>query len=352
MNLFGIEKSTPEIIKHIPSHELPWGKDALLVWIPSGKSELKWIYGPEGEDTYYFLMLNEIPIVKRHSVNSCPTCEEIVLAGYGIDKVETSVIENLRICTSGKIDLSQPQVLDKLSPLLNLLKPGLYLLSVIPHCPSDGKGGFFWTSPVKPIYQKDCYWHEWRFPGPPTFLVPTQPLAKLDRATVEFYRKEIREGKRVGGIAYHIEGYMSALLDGHHRATAALYENTQIDCLTILGLSTIWETTRGSKIKNFGFHGYHLKTSELPKAIVDKTLKLFFEFDRIEARNVKKLKEMVSKGWSSEEKFTELEELSSKLPTIKTFEAIKILEELGEKHLMTYSMKVGAPISKIFTRSC
>jgi len=73
--------------------------------------------------------------------------------------------------------------------------------------------------------------------GIPKFLLPSQRIDCLNIECVNEYREQIRNGKVMTGLAYYYDGFMSTLIDGHHRATAAYMENKPVECLTILKVS-------------------------------------------------------------------------------------------------------------------
>lgn len=66
-------------------------------------------------------------------------------------------------------------------------------------------------------------------------LIASQPVEAYSEERVEYYRQEIRNGKRLGCIAYdisHISNY-AIIIDGHHRVIASMLEGVFPDCLMI-----------------------------------------------------------------------------------------------------------------------
>ena len=51
------------------------------------------------------------------------------------------------------------------------------------------------------------------------------------------YEEVLRSGGAPRAIAYHEHGFISALLDGHHKATAAARLGRTVNCLTIIPYS-------------------------------------------------------------------------------------------------------------------
>lgn len=212
----------------------------LLFLLYNGQSKLQYthFYGDINsfEDNFYTLTLNGTPLIYVQS-SGCPTCESLLAAGYGISENSLeikNIVENLSISSE---DLEE--VLERLSPIIQLLPSGLYALSKSDYFPTDGNGHFFWDVPneftyfksTAEIYDSDSYTV---FPCMPCYLYPSQSSDKYDESHVEYYRSCIQADKKVApAIAYAIEGYMSILLDGHHRACAAALEKKKLSCFTI-----------------------------------------------------------------------------------------------------------------------
>lgn len=66
-------------------------------------------------------------------------------------------------------------------------------------------------------------------------LLASQPPESFSKERVDYYRQQIRSGKKVGCIAYEIEGLSNyaLILDGHHRVIASMLEGVFPDCLLI-----------------------------------------------------------------------------------------------------------------------
>lgn len=61
-------------------------------------------------------------------------------------------------------------------------------------------------------------------------MAATEPKAKLQQDRIEEYKENLR-GR---ALAYYMDGYMTALLDGHHKAMAAAYLHKKVPALVIL----------------------------------------------------------------------------------------------------------------------
>jgi hypothetical protein len=127
-------------------------------------------------------------------------------------------------------------------PVLELLSPGLYVVYEAQTHPSDGSGKFFWTAYTNPVIyggssdKNSAVGHHNFTPG---FLVPTRHPADFRIQRMMEIEDALKKGRTPAGIAYHITGMFSALLDGHHAATAALLNDVPFKCLMIEPLNGI-----------------------------------------------------------------------------------------------------------------
>ncbi|MCC6994607.1 MAG: hypothetical protein IT370_08370 [Deltaproteobacteria bacterium] len=221
---------------------LPWRAEGLLVLVEHARGMLRWEtrkLGPEG--TQRSLVLGETPLlVAQADEYWCPTCEKLLGLGLGRDNVEQGVLDALRQ-VSNLVHAPLASALETMSPLLELLEDGVYLVSRVPHHPTNGEGLPFWALSRRPqrlTASRDSYYFGMGLfalaPSYPAFLLPTEALARCDWSRVEEYRRQLRSGQDLGALAFWAEGFLSALLDGHHRATACLLEGAPITCLTVM----------------------------------------------------------------------------------------------------------------------
>jgi len=131
----------------------------------------------------------------------------------------------------------QQSMTKALHPFLELLSEGIYVCHDSKMIPSNGGGEFFWSA----------YMHRREVPGTaahnrtmgrdsnfiPCFLIPTTSPVEFTEAKVRAQREKIAAGKKVGGLAFHMSGMFSALLDGHHSATACLLSDTEFRCIIV-----------------------------------------------------------------------------------------------------------------------
>lgn len=229
----------------IPGTHNRWGNDALLFRINKGTGKLSTKYGTDKSgETYGFLLLDNKPLINSYGEELyCPTCAKILSIGLGREKVDPSIVDTIKYSQELKNDLAY--TFENVKPMLSILEDGYYLLTRIEMIPTDGDGNFFWNLPEsKKLYKAtaDVYYKFHVSSGTPKFILPSQSVNCLNEERVNYYLDQIKYGKTMTGLAYYYEGFMSTLLDGHHRATAAYIENKSIDCLTII------------KVTGFGFN--------------------------------------------------------------------------------------------------
>ena len=137
---------------------------------------------------------------------------------------------------------------------LELFNPGLYVVHESQVHPSDGNGNFFWNAygnnrVVTGTAEKNSAIGDNNYP--PCFLMPTTMAAGFQAKKMYDLSDKLKSGKKLGGVALHVSGMFSALLEGHHAATACLINNTDFRCLVIEPLSGVmYESSRARSSKN------------------------------------------------------------------------------------------------------
>lgn len=233
-----------KVICEIDTDEYPWCNSAVLLRVTDGKTALTRRCGEEDKDYYHTfsqLLLNGKPLVQA-TLPICSTCSGLLAAGYGIENISCAEIEQVRQTVNGEFTDIRAEA-KQLSPLLGLLSDGYYVLADVPHYPTNGEGRFFYDIPNElTSMQAACaeyYDHEFltTVESFPAYLYPTQSDELLNDERVRHYVDEFRSGKNPHGIAYHEAGFVSALLDGHHKAAAAAQLGISLNCLTIIGMT-------------------------------------------------------------------------------------------------------------------
>lgn len=232
-----------KVICKVDTDPYPWCDSAVLLRVTGGKGALTHRFNEFDEDYQIRsqLLLNGKPLVQSLRP-VCPTCSGLLAAGYGIENICCAEMEQVRQIVNGEFtDILSAA--EKLSPLLGLLEDGCYVLADVPHYPSNGEGRFFYNVPNELSKMlascSEFYDHELLdvTDSFPAYLYPTQSDELLNDERVQHYVKEFRSGKKPHGIAYKEAGFISALLDGHHKAAAAALLGITLNCLTILGFS-------------------------------------------------------------------------------------------------------------------
>ena len=224
----------------------PWCREALLLHI-RGTGVLRWErrLPPMKADPYetpLCLTLRGAPLLSWLAA-VCETSESWLCTGWGLDTAECPELDALRETLNGGCTQLEEAV-PALSPLLELLPEGVYVLAESDAYPADGCGQFFWgvSDCLEPNPATALVWlsdddYDYNYERiPPKFLYPSQRRSRLDMERVDYYKERFREdGPLPHGLAVYVTEGMSVLLDGHHKAAAALLGRT-LPCLTVLRL--------------------------------------------------------------------------------------------------------------------
>lgn len=216
-----------------------WEKDddtyfaqGALLAVKNGKGILREVMMEPAPQSMLSLMLGDKPLFQLLGGEYfCPTCEKILRSGYGLDQPEQFRIEKVN---ESKDKVSFSEILKELYPLLSLLDSGYYTVWDTSLYPTDGNGHLFWEVPNEMVPLPgtcEYYYGDCKYAAPhPHFMVGTQPRESYNAERIEYYRDH--PGARA--IAYFMEGYMTALLDGHHKAFAAALEHEKVNALVIV----------------------------------------------------------------------------------------------------------------------
>lgn len=206
-----------------------------LVEVINGKGTLREVFCEMMDDkSYCTLMLGDTPLFQLQGDEYyCPTCEKILKSGYNLQQTEEFYNQ---VINATKETVSFEEALESIKPLLGLLPSRYYIVLDTSLYPTDGNGHLFCETPNEEIQlpgtciyyfrEKGFTWGKLR----PYFTVGTQPIGKLSADRVNYYAK--RDGAR--GIAYYMDGYITALLDGHHKAMAAALKGERMNALVII----------------------------------------------------------------------------------------------------------------------
>ncbi|MGN0679526.1 MAG: hypothetical protein ACI4JS_07685 [Oscillospiraceae bacterium] len=134
-----------------------------------------------------------------------------------------------------KLNSDSEHPINAIREILGLLEDGVYALYFSEYYPTDGSGTYFWgayniphdvhgTAERNRLVKNNVF--------KPCFLVPTQPL--------DYYVPKVKaaledavKNRPVQGIVYHLSGFHSMLIKGHHGSVACVEKEVPFRCLVI-----------------------------------------------------------------------------------------------------------------------
>lgn len=222
----------------------------MLVHVRGGKGILRETYSENGSNASYMtLMFGNEPLIQfQGNEYYCPTCEKIVRSGYRLEQTESFHVEKLN---KPKNEVSLEEVFDEMKPLLGLFPDNYYLLLDTEIYPTDGNGHLFWDFPNEDgclpgscLYYSDSRWGKLR----PHFTIATQSIKALNNERVKYYMAH-GSGR---AVAYYMDGYMTALIDGHHKALAAAVEHKKLSAIVIAACGISYSAMEGKRYIGLG----------------------------------------------------------------------------------------------------
>ena len=177
----------------------------------------------------------------------------IIWQTSSIDKTKSVLGTKLSKCCENYFSGTAP-LSKAIMPVLELLSNGLYVVHLGKVFPTDGAGNFFWdaftikheisgSAPYNPVIGSEkCF--------SPPFLIPTHAFSGYIESAVRNASEKIASGKKIGGIAYHLTGMFSALIEGHINAAACATNGTDFTCIIIEPLNNVIYGEPGSIDEN------------------------------------------------------------------------------------------------------
>jgi hypothetical protein len=287
-------------------------------------------------DVFY---IEKEPILKINNPNTGDkNINKYITQISGWDSLKNEEVLMARLSASSENYYEYSQGLARSAvPVLELLNPGLYVVHDSQMHASDGESSFFWNNyavkrDVVGTADRNAIIGESNYS--PSFILPT-------RCASHFQPKKmaslIKRDKKLCGVAYHISGMFSALLEGHHAATAALLNDSVFRCLLIEPLTDVIydspKTNKNRKIVALGCPYVKIPLEEFPENTLERFLvgrrhiKPSF-FSEIRPKMGKTLRAVGKRAFSSD-----IYERAEQLPTCGLIEAASAVSYLSEVQL-------------------
>ncbi|MEZ3423935.1 MAG: hypothetical protein K1W39_09500 [Lachnospiraceae bacterium] len=189
-----------------------------LIEVTNGKGLLYEVYGETPFASYLTLMFGSQKLFQfQGDEYFSPTCNKIMRSGYGLEQTQEF---KQGILNKDKSQVSFLEAVNGIKPILGLLDTGYYVIIETKLYPTDGNGHLFCEVPDSGEYLPGtciCYYGNFIWGNNrPYFTVATQPQHKICQERINYYM----ENPCGMALAFYMDGYMSALLDGHHKTLA------------------------------------------------------------------------------------------------------------------------------------
>ena len=221
-------KPNIHVVKHFSKSE-EYYAPGMLIYVENGRGDLFANLVRENDNMCYNLQFKDKSLFQLQGDEYfCPTCEKIVRTAYKLEQTDEFCMDKIN-----QEGTSFEEAVKEITPILGLLESGFYCLWDTKLYPTDGNGNLFWEYPndssVKPgsciFYFGDGEWGSCI----PHYMIATQPKKKLNVERVQYYKRN----PNCRAIAYYMDGNITALLDGHHKAMAAAMEHRQCNSIVI-----------------------------------------------------------------------------------------------------------------------
>ncbi len=240
--LFG-KKIQVTVHKMLDVSQISWCNAAMLFHVRNGAGAIRSVSTEAGYPDYQYrsqLMLNGRPVLQAE-LPFCSTCTGLLSAGYGIEKIHCPELREIADqINSDFIDL--PHSFEEIKPLLGLLKDDYYILADTAAYPTNGEGNFFWNAADAARAVCETYYH-FGLMGTtesfPAYLFATQSDECFNPERAGYYKTIMNRKNAPRAIAYHAHGFLSALLDGHHKAYACAELGIPVPTLTIIPMTML-----------------------------------------------------------------------------------------------------------------
>lgn len=229
---------TAKVIASVHSR-VHYCREGAIVRLRGGRNQL--VCRNNGRNEQYDLYLEENLLLDAHIANCC-TLGATLKAGYGEGVMgEEARRDAAERVNSPFADLST--AVQRMAPLMGLLASGLYLVTDCELQPVLGSR--FHHCLNAPHYDDDydevscftkaMYGHDF---DAPLYFMPTQRASALVPERIRYYMEwmERNDYQCPRAIALYLNGAVSLLLDGHHKAAAAAALGKRLRTLVIFPL--------------------------------------------------------------------------------------------------------------------
>ena len=234
-----------EIIKELNMEKYSWCSSAVLTELSDGKGVLTSVTTDYDEDYRQksTLLLNGKPLIQGE-YPICPTCSAMIARGYGIEKIDTPELQEIRDKVNSPF-ISLKTAIENIKSIIGLLDDGYYVIADAMLYPTDGENHFFMNVPDKADYMEaatpEYYNRDFMTvaDGFPAYIYPTQSNLCLNTDRAKYYLDMIEKENAPRAVAYYQYGFLCALLDGHHKAYAAALKGSMLHSIVIIPIQYV-----------------------------------------------------------------------------------------------------------------
>lgn len=297
--------------------------------------------------TRIFYMANE-PVVSLVCPNNASVHSDKLVSfspGFqGVDLVfRETLTESLNRLNRG----DSPEA--ALRDIFTMLSDGVYAVYMSEYYPTDGAGALFWgayniSHEVHGTAEHDHIIGDARTYRP-CFLIPSDPLDRY-AAKIKSTTDEAVKSRRCQGIAYHLSGFHSVLLKGHHGAVSCVEHGIPFKCAVIEKICEAYvdppapptdenapeEPVRG--VTGFRSASVKIPLSVFPKEMLRHLLETRFEYKPPQYNTlVSKLNTVRRKSVSNAVVPRHILEKCDKLPDYEMVESAFAVDSLSDEQL-------------------
>ncbi|MBP3657391.1 MAG: hypothetical protein J6K32_11950 [Clostridia bacterium] len=208
-------------------------REAAVVRVTGGQDRL--VCRGEGERYDLYIGDNRLLDARVYNIS---TLSPTIMAGYGEGAMDEATAAAVSDALNAPYQGMEAAV-QAMTPLLGLLRPGLYLVGDFELLPVIRE----WSMPEHCLNGKRCSMITATDTGmygdradAPMYLYPTQRAALLNPERIDAYMAMLQEmtpWRAPRAVSLYLRGSLSLLLDGHHKAAAAAALGRRVPTLVI-----------------------------------------------------------------------------------------------------------------------